>query len=135
MGLIIDIHMTRTEVVGVNATGAFAFPGPERCCGGPLPIDRETTQLGDFFYRAWRTSRTAFTPAAGPVTNAALSVHQPAPMKPQHRDTKSCHRPFGTVFGRGRSGARARSDQTLVAGDEVVRFPPSAETWWYADQL
>ena len=41
VGLIIDIDMTRTEVVGVMPP-AFVFPGPT-ALWRPLPIDRETT--------------------------------------------------------------------------------------------
>ena len=32
------------------------------------------------------------------------------------------------AHGRGRYGAQVRPDQALVAGDEGLRFPPSAET-------
>ncbi len=67
MGLIIDIDMTRTEVVGVMPP-AFVIG---TALWQPLPIDWETTQLGNFFY--WDVARLAdgVTPAPGPVTHAA----------------------------------------------------------------
>lgn len=49
VGRIVDIDATRTEVVGVMPPG-FTFPGSETALWRPLRIDRETTQLGDFFY-------------------------------------------------------------------------------------
>lgn len=44
-GLIIDIDIARTEVVAVMPP-AFVFWGPGTALWQPLPIDRETTQLG-----------------------------------------------------------------------------------------
>ena len=51
VGRIINVDATRTEVVGVMPPG-FAFPGAETALWQPLHVDRETTQLGDFFYQA-----------------------------------------------------------------------------------
>ena len=59
VSLIVDIDMTRTEVVEVMPP-AFMFPGPGTALWRPLPIDRETTQLGNFFYRG--AARLAVTP-------------------------------------------------------------------------
>ena len=70
MGLIIDIDMTRTEVVGVMPP-AFVFPGPGTALWRPLPIDQETTQLGNFIYRGEARLADGVTPAPGPDTNAA----------------------------------------------------------------
>ena len=64
VGRIIDIDMTRTEVVGVMPP-AFAFPGPETALWRPLRIDRETTQLGNFFYRGVARLEDGVTPAQG----------------------------------------------------------------------
>ncbi len=50
VGRIIDIDRTRTKVVGVMPP-AFALSGLETALWLPLRIDRETTQLGNFFYR------------------------------------------------------------------------------------
>ena len=64
VGRIIDIDMTRTEVVGVMPS-AFAFPGPETALWRPLRIDRETTQLGNFFYRGVARLADGVTPVQG----------------------------------------------------------------------
>ena len=64
VGRIVDIDATRTEVVGVMPPG-FTFPGSETALWRPLRIDRETTQLGDFFYRGVARLADGVAPAQG----------------------------------------------------------------------
>ena len=76
VGRIIDIELTRTEVVGVMPP-AFAFPGPETALWLPLRIDRETTQLGNFFYRGVARLADGVTPAQGQAELEALASNLP----------------------------------------------------------
>ena len=64
VGRIIDIDATRTEVVGVMPPG-FSFPEPETALWRPLPLDRETTQLGNFFYQGVARLADGVTAAQG----------------------------------------------------------------------
>ena len=50
VGGIINVDATRTEAVELMPPG-FAFPGPETALWQPLHVDRETTQVDDFFYQ------------------------------------------------------------------------------------
>ena len=77
VGRIVDIDATRTEVVGVMPPG-FTFPGSETALWTPLRIDRETTQLGNFFYRGVARLADGVTPAQGQAELETLVSDLPA---------------------------------------------------------
>ena len=69
VGLIIDIDMTRTEVMWVMPP-AFVF-GAGTALRWPLPFDQRRRNWVTFFYRGVARLADGITAATGPVTNAA----------------------------------------------------------------